>query len=139
MREPSFETLLAFDVGVKRTGVAVGQTKSRTAKTAGQLLLKNGRFNWPEVDKLIFDWQPDRVIVGDPRSDDPHLKKVINRLKSHIQQTHKLRIVDVDETLSSAAANSQLQDLGYNRSQKTRLRDAWAACLILESYYTSLG
>ena len=131
------ETLLAFDVGVRRTGVAIGQSQSNTAQAAGQLVVTNGRFDWPKVDALIAKWQPDRVIIGDPGGDNPHLRKVINRLKSHIQQQHKLAIEDVDETLTSAEANHQLSGAGLSLERKVELRDQIAACLILESYFAS--
>lgn len=132
------ETILAFDVGVKRTGVACGQSQTHTAQAVGQLLVNNGRFDWIKVDELINEWQPDRVVIGEPGTANPHLRKVINRLKSHIQQQHKLPIAEVDETLTSDEANSQLNNSGLSVQRKTELRDQVAACLILESYFASL-
>lgn len=132
------ETLLAFDVGLKRTGVASGQTQTKTAHVAGLLHVKNGQFDWHEVDKIILKWEPNRIVIGDPKTDDPHLNKVINRLKSHIQQNHKLPISDVDETLSSVAANNELTKAKLNVDRKTELRDQLAACLILETYFGSI-
>jgi len=133
------ETILAFDVGLKRTGVASGQTQTKTAQVAGLLHVKNGQFDWLEVDKIILKWEPNRIVIGDPKTDDPHLKKAINRLKSHIQQQHKLPIMDVDETLSSVAANNELAKSALNVECKTKLRDQLAACLILETYFSSLS
>ena len=100
-------------------------------------MVTNGRFDWLKVDALFAKWQPDRVIIGDPGGDNPHLCKVINRLKSHIQQQHKLAIEDVDETLTSAEANHQLSGAGLSLERKVELRDQIAACLILESYFAS--
>ncbi|MFT4629577.1 MAG: putative Holliday junction resolvase [Arenicella sp.] len=134
----AIQTFLAFDVGLKRTGIACGQTHTKTANPAGQLLVSRGRMDWPEVDRLILEWEPTKIIIGDPRSDDPQLKKVINRLKSHIQQQHKIPIVDVDETLSTSAANAKFDGRQYSVGQKTKLRDQLAACLILESYMSTL-
>ena len=133
------ETILAFDVGLKRTGVASGQTQTKTAQVAGLLHVKNGQFDWLEVDKIILKWEPNRIVIGDPKTDDPHLNKAINRLKSHIQQQHKLPIIDVDETLSSVAANNELAKSDLNVERKTKLRDQLAACLILETYFSSLS
>lgn len=135
------QTILAFDIGLKRTGVASGQTLTRSANPAGQLNVTNGRFDWPILDNLLAEWQPKLIVIGDPKTNDPHLNKTINRFKSHIQQQHKLPIVEINETLTSDAANAELmlspQRLTHNR--KTELRDQIAACLILESYFHSLS
>ncbi len=128
------ETLLAFDIGLKRTGVASGQTLTKNASPAGQLSVINGRHDWVALDALINQWRPSMIVIGDPQSDDPHLKKAINRFKSHIQQHHKLPIRDVNERLTSAAANQEMVGAGLSQRRKTELRDQIAACLILETY-----
>ena len=133
------QTLVSFDVGLKRTGVAIGQTRTRSAQPAGQLTVNNGQFDWPEVDKTINQWQPDVIVIGDPKTSNSHLKKAINRLISHIQQTHKLPIVRVDETLTSVAANNELQELELSLDKKIAMRDQIAACLILETYLNQLS
>ena len=133
------KVLLGFDIGLKRTGVASGHTMTKAARPAGQLLVKNGRFDWPQVDKLINEWQPSALIIGDPKSEDTALKKTINRFKSHIQQNHKLPIVEVDERLISVAANAEVSDQGFSLERKIELRDQVAACLILETYFNSIG
>jgi len=130
---------LAFDIGLKRTGVASGHSLTKSARPAGQLLVKNGRFDWPQVDNVIAEWAPTTLIIGDPNTDDPVLKKVINRFKSHIQQNHKLPIIEVDERLTSSAANAEIADQGFSFERKIELRDQVAACLILETYFNSLG
>lgn len=137
MNQANYKVLLAFDIGLKRTGVASGHTMTKAARPAGQLLVKNGRFDWPQVDKLLKEWQPCALVIGDPNSDDPALKKAINRFKSHIQQQHKIPLIDVDERLSSAAANAEIADQGFSTERKILLRDQVAACLILESYFNS--
>ncbi len=134
----SHALLLAFDIGLKRTGVASGNTLTKAAHPAGQLLVNNGRFDWAQVDKLIAQWQPTSIVIGDPKTDDPAFKKVINRFKSHIQQNHKLKIIEIDERLSSAAANAEISEQGLSIERKVELRDQVAACLILESYFNSL-
>jgi len=133
------QTFLAFDVGLKRTGVASGQTHTKSAQPAGQLVVNNGRFDWPEVDKAINAWRPDAIVIGDPKTSNTHLNKTINRLISHIQQTHKLPIVRVDETLTSVAANSELQQRDLSFDKKIAMRDQIAACLILETYLNQLS
>jgi len=131
--------VLAFDVGLQRTGVASGQTLTATAHPAALLKVHNGRHNWNEVDALVEQWLPQTIVIGQPYTQDAALKKAINRLKSHIQQIHKLPIVEIDETLSTESANQEManhQSLALK--DKKSLRDQVAACLILESYFRTL-
>lgn len=129
---------LAFDIGLKRTGVAVGQSINKTARPVTQLLVSNGRHDWEAIDTLIQQWQPHIIVIGQTSGTDPHLNKAINRVKSHIQQNHKLPIFDIDERLSTVAANAELNNQDLTQKQKTILRDQVAACLILESYFNEL-
>lgn len=130
--------ILAFDVGLKRTGVACGQEFNQSANPAGQITVIRGRHDWAAVDSIIDEWQPDSIVIGDPQTNDPHLNKAINRLKSHIQKEHKIKIIDVNERLSSNSANHELANRSLSKARKTELRDQIAACLILESYFTGL-
>jgi len=100
-------------------------------------VVTNGRHDWAGVDALIEEWQPDAIVVGDPQSNDPHLNKAINRFKSHIHRWHKLPIIDVNERLTSSAANESLNARGLSQQRKTELRDQVAAALILETYLNS--
>jgi putative Holliday junction resolvase len=127
---------LAFDIGLKRTGVAHGQSITNSAQTAGTLDVVRGRFDWHAVDRLLERWKPNAIVIGDPQTHDANLRKVINRFKSHIQQHHKLPIICIDERLTSAAANAELA--GHSQQFKTDHRDQIAACLILETYLNSL-
>ncbi len=143
MKHKKQQTVLAFDIGLKRTGVACGQTFTKTANPAGQLTVNNGRFDWSKLDSLLNEWQPQLIVIGDPQATDPHLNKVVNRFKSYIQQQHKIPIVQVNETLTSSAANTELSDNQLQgkltTERKIKLRDQVAACLILESYFHSLN
>lgn len=145
MNTSELKTVLAFDIGLKRTGVASGQSLTKSANAAGQLKVNNGRFDWPKLDHLLSEWQPQLIVIGDPQTDNADLNKVINRFKSHIQQQHKIPIVEISEALSSVAANAELatprtpdDDQAMSRERKIELRDQIAACLILESYFNSL-
>ena len=126
--------LLGFDVGLKRTGVAVGQSVTGTAEPAGLLNSKNGQLDWQEVDQLITKWQPTKVVIGEPGSDNPHLRKLLNRLVHHLQSQHGLPIHRQDEAFTTEAANSLLAERGVGSHDRTELRDQLAACLILEAF-----
>lgn len=129
----SSNSVLAFDVGLKRTGVAVGSQIAGRAQPLTTLAGSQGQLEWNKLDALIKEWQPSDCVVGDPNTDDPHLNKLIRRLIHHLQQ-HKITVHRVDETLTSASANSELLGHNLQTKQKTQLRDQIAACLILESF-----
>lgn len=136
MHPASGEITLAFDVGLKRTGVAVGSKQSGSAQPVTTLAGKNGQLDWQALDTVIANWQPTTAVVGDPKTSDPHLNKLIRRVVDYLQR-QQIAVVRVDETLTSAHANSQLNTLDIPSTKKTELRDQIAACLILESYFRS--
>lgn len=128
---------LALDVGLKRTGVASGQTLTKSAQPAGQIVNNNRQDFFIQLDTLINKWQPEAVIIGQPHSNDSQLNKMIRRIRHHLQAQHKLEVHLFNETLSTEAANTSLDNSNIRRSQKTVQRDQIAACLILQSYFNS--
>ena len=85
------------------------------------------------MDQLLQRWQPKTCVVGDPNTNDPHLNKLIRRLIQQLE-SRKIRVVRVDEHLTSEKANTLMAERGFTTAQKGNLRDQIAACLILESY-----
>ncbi len=59
-------TLLCFDFGTKRIGVAVGQSITQTASPLKTVRNKNNKPDWNDIEQLIKEWQPDALIVGVP-------------------------------------------------------------------------
>ncbi len=132
-------TVLAFDIGLQRTGVASGHALNGNANPAGQIRVHTGRHDWEHLDKLIQEWAPSTIVIGKPNTQNSALNKAINRFKSHIQKIHKLPIVEIDETLTSHAANQEMAGKISSVKHKTQLRDQIAACLILETHLRSLA
>lgn len=133
MRQASAKPILAFDVGLKRTGVAIGNLHNHDARPLTTLQGQRGQLNWEQLDLLISEWQPETCVVGDPQTADPHLNKLLNRV-IHYLQSHKIQVLRVDETLTSSAASAELAGRSLSIEQKTELRDQIAACFILQSY-----
>jgi putative Holliday junction resolvase len=127
------DSVLAFDVGLKRTGVAVGSRLSGAAQAETTISGARGQLDWAAVDQLLQRWQPTVCVIGDPHTSDPHLNKLIRRLTHYLQQ-RKIRVVTVDERLTSVKANEALAEHKLSTRRKVELRDQLAACLILESY-----
>ena len=63
-------TLLAFDFGLTQIGVAVGNAVLGTCEPLTVLRAKEGQPNWDETAKLLEEWQPDLLLVGDPLNMD---------------------------------------------------------------------
>ena len=82
-------TVLAFDFGMKRIGVAIGDTLSNSAKPLTTITAIDGIPNWDNITALIKDWDADTLIIGMPYNHDGSIqdithsaKKFYNRIKS---------------------------------------------------------
>ncbi len=60
------ETVLAFDFGLRKIGVAVGNTLTKTTMPLDIIYTKNGDAPWSDIENLLEEWKPLSVIVGDP-------------------------------------------------------------------------
>ncbi|MDO8298539.1 Holliday junction resolvase RuvX [Lacisediminimonas sp.] len=122
------KTCLAFDFGLKRIGVAVGNTVVRQAQP---LLIideatNDGKFR--AIAKLVQDWQPGVCVVGLPRYPDGAEHEMTIRCRRFANQLHGrfgLETVLVDERFSSAV-------LPQRRGERI---DAQAAAVILQQYF----
>ena len=132
---------MAFDFGLKRIGVAVGDLELGIAHPVTTLNVATNVERLAAVEKLVVEWQPTQFVIGEAQYEDAvnndthpiaHLaKKFGNRLT---EQYH-LPITYVNEFLSSTEAASQLKEQGITgRAQKTQL-DAVAAQIILQAYF----
>jgi putative Holliday junction resolvase len=129
-------TLLGFDFGEKRIGVAVGETVTGIAHPLMAIDAEANERRFAEVEKVVLDWKPAGFIVGRPKHADgaPHpIARLAEKFGRRLAARFRLPVTFVDETLSSAAAETQL------REQHARIRakqdvDALAAAIILQSY-----
>jgi putative holliday junction resolvase len=125
-----FQTFLAFDFGLRRTGVAVGNRLTRSAQ-ALSTIKASGDALWPQVERSIKEWQPDALVVGVPLQPDGAAHDMTARAKKFARQLqgrfHK-PVFEVDERYSSVDA----QDAG------ARDVDSAAACIILEQFLRNL-
>ena len=122
------QTLLAFDFGEKRIGVAVGNTITKTAEPLTIIQQKNQDERWKAIEALIQEWQPKILIVGLPRHPDGAEHEMTHKAKRFGNQLHgrfQKQVVWVDERYTSVSVD------GGN--------DALAAQLILQQYLEELG
>ena len=64
------QTILGFDFGTRKIGIAVGQTQTATAQGIATLFYNHYKVPWDEIDKLIQTWLPDILVVGVAQSAD---------------------------------------------------------------------
>ena len=133
------QTLLAFDFGLKRIGVAVGQTLSCTATELDTVGAKNGNPQWHHIDRLIQQWEPDTLVVGSPRSTHNNpVHKGIEKFGSDLVRRYNLPLFWIDESLTTEAANFELRGSELTTQKKQAMRDRVAARLILETHFNTL-
>jgi putative Holliday junction resolvase len=126
MPERGARTVLAFDFGLKRIGVAVGEPELRTAHPLPAV----SRFD--EIQSLVAQWQPAALVVGRPTSvqGEPHaMTRQAEDFARRLERRFKLPVARVDERFSSVEAESRLRGL------KKKPVDSVAAQLILEQYF----
>jgi putative holliday junction resolvase len=126
----SFRTFLAFDFGLKRTGVAVGNRLLRSA-TPQPTIRAEGAALWPHVEARVREWQPDALVVGVPFHPDGASHENTHRAQKFARQLRgrlRLPVFEVDERYSTTEA----------LAQGAVDADAGAACIILEQFLRSL-
>ena len=132
-------TVLAFDYGGKRIGVAVGQTVTKTARPLVTLNMLQQRPDWDALDKIIKEWRPAALVVGMPRNmdDTEHtLTPQVTRFGKQLTRRYHLNVHYVDERLSSIAAeeNMRTATMSKQRRMNKATIDQFAAQVILEQF-----
>jgi putative Holliday junction resolvase len=133
------ETILAFDFGLRRIGVAVGQQV--TASASPLAVVQNGENgpDWAAIGLLIHDWQPSRIIVGMPVFADGTASKISNCVKAFVGDIARfdLPVETEDERYTSVEAEQLLKtdrSLGLRRRINEEMIDSTAAILIAERW-----
>ena len=130
--------IIAFDFGLSRIGVAVGQAITKTASPLDTLQANEGKPDWNKVEALLKQWQPKKVIVGEPFNMDGTDQDITKRARKFANQIHGrfgLPVEMADERLTSAAAREEMfESGGYKKLKKSQI-DSIAAALILESWF----
>ncbi len=136
------KTVLGFDFGTKRIGVAAGQDLTGTAQGIATITNSGSYGPWPAIEQLIKEWRPNALVVGLPHTRDSgetNLTRGARAFGTKMGQRYDLPIHFIDETLTSRAAEtlvSQATPQGKRMAGKRQgLRDQIAAELILCTYF----
>ena len=131
--DPAAGTLLGFDYGQRRIGVAVGQKLTGSATPLCTVRAIDGRPDWERISQLISEWKPAALVVGLPYNMDDTEADIAPRARRFARQLegrYRLPVHLVDERLTSIEAE---RVLGTDAPQDGRI-DNLAAAFILETW-----
>lgn len=124
---------MGFDFGLKRIGVAIGQTVTRTASPQTIVKSRDGVPDWAHITQLIEHWNPAAIVVGLPMHLDGSEQPFTQSARKFGQRLHgryQRPLFFIEEQLSSHEAEQRLK----SRAQANTQLDAHAAQIILENW-----
>jgi putative holliday junction resolvase len=124
----AIDTVLGFDFGVKRIGVAIGNTMIRQAQPLQVIAAVDNATRFDAIGALIAQWTPSRIVVGLPRHPDGAPHEMTARCQRFANQLHGrfgLPVELVDERYSSAVITAKRGEVIDDR----------AAAIILQQYF----
>lgn len=132
-------TLLAFDVGAKIVGVALG-SRLTSPRPLTQIRAEPAAALHAAIDRLLADWQPSQLLVGRPLTLDGEEQPASQRARSFAEALRKRQpapVIEVDERNSTRQARERFaagRAAGVHRRKTGAQMDALAAAIILERY-----
>lgn len=136
------QTVLGFDFGQRRIGVAVGQQLTQTTRPLDTVAVKQNKPDWDHISKILAEWQPDLVVVGLPMNMDGsehEMSKRARRFANQINGRYQIPVELVDERLSSVEAEQIVLDARRSgqikRKDSKRALDQVAAELIIQTWW----
>jgi len=130
-------TLLGFDFGTARIGVATGETETRLAQALTVIHGEANELRFGEIEKLIKEWQPDKLVVGLPTTLDgtaTDMTARCTRFANQLKGRFGLPVTLFDERLTSAEADELLREVTRDWRARKQHLDAVAAQRILQSF-----
>lgn len=134
-------SVLGFDFGEKRIGVALGERLIGIAHPLTTIATEINDERFEQIGRLIEEWKPVALVVGLPLSldgEEHKLTQLCRKFARRLEGRFKLPVCMVDERLSSAAASQTLKELGIGGRKQKPMLDQVAAQHILQSYFDGL-
>ena len=135
-------TVMAFDFGEKRIGVATGETMLKLAHPLTTINAEENEAKFAQISALIKEWRPALLVVGLPLHMDgeQHLMTQLSKkFAQRLEGRFNLPVVMQDERLSSVEAAQNLSAAGVKSMKQKSILDAVAAQSILQSYFDNLS
>ena len=135
--------VLAFDFGLRRIGVACGDSVSRSASALETVPANLNGPRWELIASLLQVWQPNMAVVGLPYNvdgSDSAMTGAARSFAAELARRFGIEVVMVDERYSSLEAEARLQAARESGLRRRRVAksdvDAAAACVILERWFS---
>src|SRR5512134_2064023 len=131
-------TVLAFDFGEKRIGVAVGDTALGIAHPVTTIQAGSTEQRLAAVAALVAEWRPELLVVGLPLHPDAaehEMTRAARRFANRLRERFRLETVLVDERYTSTAADQALREAGTGSGRRRRGLDPVAAQHILQAWF----
>ena len=131
-------TVMSFDYGTEKIGIAIGQSISSTAEPLTIIRAKDGIPNWSQITSLIESWRPNFFVVGLPYNLDGSDSKLLQRALKFAQRLNgrfNIPTFGIDERLSSKAATEKFKTGNPKNSVRNEIDDI-AAQIILETWFS---
>ena len=131
--------IVSFDFGVKKIGVAVGQTKTRTSSPLEIIFNKNNKINWNSIQSIVEEWRPELILVGKPLNMDGTDSDIMKLVEKFHKKLYKLTGIEckyIDERLTSFEARQNFKELMTENktSIKSEAIDAHAAKILIDNW-----
>ena len=136
-------TVLGFDAGQRRIGVAVGSAFGAGARPVAVVDVHGGGPDWRQVERLVREWRPDGLVVGDPMTldgGDQPIRRRARAFAEELKARYRVPVVMVDERSSSIEAAQRFardRAAGNRRRRDAAALDAAAAAVIIERWLQS--
>lgn len=131
-------TIIAFDFGTRRIGVAIGESMIGLAHPLTEIAGEEAGKRFAAIAKLIAEWKPQHLVVGLPLSveAEPHeLTRRAQRFARQLEGRFGLPVSFVDERYTSVDAEAGMRESGAHKAIREKRIDAAAAQLILQQYF----
>ena len=135
-------TVLGFDFGLKRIGVASGEHLLGIAHPLTTLNVESNEDRFNQIARLVDEWEPSTLVVGLPLTLDGEEHEVTllcKKFARRLDGRFGLPVVMIDERLSSAEASQSLKEIGISGRKQKPMLDQIAAQVILQSYFDTIS
>ena len=146
MPEARAQVILAFDFGLRRIGIASGDTVSGSAAPHSSILVSEQGIDWPAIDRLLLQYRPDVLVVGSPRNADGspgRMSVATDRFAAQLAARTGRPVQRTDEFSSSLEAGERLRTQRRSGQRRRRVQrgdiDSAAAAIILERWLAGEG
>lgn len=140
MNTDAVRSVLGFDFGLKRIGLATGQTITGTASPLVTLQAVNQSPDWKGIEAHIRQWNPDALIVGIPfllDGGETDITRAARNFSRELERRFKLPVYTIDESLTSFEAEQQLGQTKKIAEHNKHEIDKMAAAIIVQSWLDS--